>query len=776
MSGFPVFSRKAATDVSYIANARRLLGMTDRIYPQFATHNAHTVAAILHMAGDRPFEFQRLHGMGEALHDIVRERRRTRCRIYAPVGAHRDLLAYLVRRLLENGANSSFVNQIVDESVPPETVAADPFAAVQAAGASVLATGAEMFLPERANSAGFDLAHAPTLERIEAARAPFATAQWQAQPLLAGQAAPEAPQPVGNPANALDHPGAVSPASAQDLQTALSAAVPWGADGTTRAAALNRAADLYEAHFGEIFALLAREAGKTLPDCVAELREAVDFLRFYAANIPDAAPAGLFTCISPWNFPLAIFTGQIAAALATGNAVLAKPAEQTPLVAHLAVGLLHEAGVPRNALQLLPGGGDVGAALCSDARVNGVAFTGSTATALKIRAAMAENLSPGTPLIAETGGLNAMIVDSTALPEQAVQSIVESAFQSAGQRCSALRCLYLQDDIAGDVLEMLTGAMDALQLGDPWALATDCGPVIDAAAQADIRAHIDRARQEGRVLKELTTPQGGTFIAPTLIEIGGIGDLEREVFGPVLHVVRFDASALDRIIADINATGYGLTFGLHTRIDDRVQHVTEAIRAGNVYVNRNQIGAIVGSQPFGGEGLSGTGPKAGGPHYMARFCALDRQQSGEAWGASVSVLPAPQGTDSAPVSRLLPGPTGESNRLTLRPRAPLLCLGPGAQAQARQARAVQEFGGRAICPEGAVVPDLLREVDGISGVIWWGDAETARAMERALAARRGPILPLIPGLPDKARVLGEHHVCVDTTAAGGNAALLGGAA
>ncbi len=771
MTGFPVFARKQVTDVSYIANARKLLGMTDRIYPQFATHNAHTVSAILHMGGDRPYEFQRLHGMGETLHDLVRIRHRSRCRIYAPVGAHRDLLAYLVRRLLENGANSSFVNQIVDEDVAPEVVAADPFAALDTQ-APALPTGAQMFAPERPNSRGFDLTHTPTLELIEQVRTPFRDHRWQAAPLLAGEAAPLASAAVANPADPRDQPGTVAAASAADIETALSVARPWTEDAALRASALNAAADLYEAHFGEIFALLAREAGKTLPDCVAELREAVDFLRYYAAHIPDAPPAGVFTCISPWNFPLAIFSGQIAAALATGNAVLAKPAEQTPLIAHLAVKLLHQAGVPREALQLLPGGGAVGAALTSDGRVDGVAFTGSTATARKIRAAMADHLAPGAPLIAETGGLNAMIVDSTALPEQAVQSIIESAFQSAGQRCSALRCLYLQEDVAEDVLKMLTGAMSLLRPGDPWFLSTDSGPVIDETARAGIAEHIAKARAEGRVLKDLSVPQDGTFLAPTLIEIPGIAALEREIFGPVLHVARFKARDLDRVIDDINATGYGLTFGLHTRIDDRVQHVTERVHAGNIYVNRNQIGAIVGSQPFGGEGLSGTGPKAGGPYYMARFCRPDRQQTEAAWDSTAATLPAPQGTDAAPHTIGLPGPTGESNRLSQVARAPLLCLGPGRLAVEEQVQAVQALGGRAIAASAMIDLQRLEHLPEIGGVLWWGDAETARRIEQALARRDGPILPLIPGLPDIARVRGERHVCVDTTAAGGNAALL----
>ncbi|MBO9447098.1 bifunctional proline dehydrogenase/L-glutamate gamma-semialdehyde dehydrogenase PutA [Ruegeria sp. R14_0] len=775
VDGFPVFTRKAATDISYIANARKLLGMTDRIYPQFATHNAHTVSAILNMADDQPYEFQRLHGMGETLHQLVKNQNNTRCRIYAPVGAHRDLLAYLVRRLLENGANSSFVNQIVDETVPPEEVAADPFLTLEETS-QPLPTGPDLFQPERKNSKGFDLHHTPTLDRIDAARDAFRAHHWYAQPLLPGDANPEQDQAVTNPAQPQDRPGAVAPASAADVELALASASPWQAPPADRSRILNAAADLYEAHYGELFALLAREAGKSVPDAVAELREAVDFLRYYAANIPEAEPAGIFTCISPWNFPLAIFTGQISAALATGNAVLAKPAPQTPLIAHRAVQLLHEAGVPRDALQLLPGGPGVGAALTSDPRVAGVAFTGSTATAMKIRAAMADNMRPGTPLLAETGGLNAMIVDSTALPEQAVQSIIESAFQSAGQRCSALRCLYVQEDIADDLLTMLTGAMEALQLGDPWSISTDCGPVIDEAARQGIAGHIAKARAEGRVLKELPTPPDGTFIAPTLIEIPGILALEREIFGPVLHVVRFKASDIDRVIADINATGYGLTFGLHTRIDDRVQHITEAVHAGNIYVNRNQIGAIVGSQPFGGEGLSGTGPKAGGPNYMTRFCAPNRQQVDAQWDHTMSELPDPQGTPAPVQTKSLPGPTGESNRLSEVPRDPLLCMGPGPDAARAQAQAVAALGGTAIQATGKLDMHRLENVAGISGVLWWGDENTAREIEHHLARRSGPILPLIPGLPDRARVLGERHVCVDTTAAGGNAALLGGAA
>ena len=782
IDGFPVFTKKAATDVSYIANARKLLGMTDRIYPQFATHNAHTVAAILDMATDKKtFEFQRLHGMGEALHDIVLQSEGTRCRIYAPVGAHRDLLAYLVRRLLENGANSSFVNQIVDEDVAPEVVARDPFEAL-GDPAPHLPTGPELFQPERPNSKGFDLKHQPTLDLIEGARAPFANHQWTSGPILAGKVQPLDAKPVINPANPADVVGHVSNTSPADIETALANAAPWEASVEERARVLNKVADLYEENFGELFSLLSREAGKIWIDEVAELREAVDFLRYYAANAPETPPVGVFTCIAPWNFPLAIFTGQMAAALAAGNAVLSKPAEQTPLIAHFAVSLMHKAGVPDTVLQLLPGGGDVGAALTSDARVGGVAFTGSTATAMKIRSAMAENLAPGAPLIAETGGLNAMIVDSTALPEQAVGAIVESAFQSAGQRCSALRCLYVQEDIAEPFIKMLKGAMDALVIGDPWSVATDCGPVIDEAARKGIADHIQQARAEGRLMHELKTPNSGTYIAPTLIRIDGIDKLEREIFGPVLHLATFGSEELDNVIDTINATGYGLTFGLMTRIDDRVQHVTERVNAGNLYVNRNQIGAIVGSQPFGGEGLSGTGPKAGGPNYLARFSATKAPMAGTNWSAEMatkdaqSALSAARQADPAiHAAHVLPGPTGESNRLTAHARDPILCLGPGADAAAAQAKAVTDLGGIAVQATGSLAADALTGLDDVSGAIWWGDEASARDFTCALSKRNGPILPLITGLPDTGHVLHERHVCVDTTAAGGNAALLGGA-
>ncbi|MDO5631858.1 MAG: bifunctional proline dehydrogenase/L-glutamate gamma-semialdehyde dehydrogenase PutA [Paracoccus sp. (in: a-proteobacteria)] len=776
LPGFSLFTSKTATDVSYISLAKRLLSYADRIYPQFATHNAHTVAAVLDMAGDTPFEFQRLHGMGERLHDIVLTETKGRCRIYAPVGAHRDLLAYLVRRLLENGANSSFVHQIVDESVSPETIAADPFEALATARAPAgLRAPDAIFGAGRRNSIGFDLTDADTLARIEAARDVTIPG---AAPITVTPA-DGAPRPALNPAT-----GAVvaqvTDASADQATQAIADARPWDAPPADRADALRRAADLYEENFGLIFAALAAEAGKTLPDAVGELREAVDFLRYYADQGAGAThrPRGIITAISPWNFPLAIFTGQIAAALMAGNAVLAKPAEQTPLIAAIAVRLLHQAGVPVTALQLLPGdGATVGAALTSDPRINGVVFTGSTDTAQIIARSMADHMTPGTPLIAETGGLNAMIVDSTALPEQAVRDVVASAFRSAGQRCSALRCLYVQADIAPQLIQMIRGAMDDLRLGDPNDLTTDVGPVIDAEAQAGIAAYLAQAAE---VLHQIAAPPTGHFIAPTILRVSGIADLDREIFGPVLHVATFRAADLPGVIAAINARGYGLTFGLHSRIDTRVQHIAEAVQCGNIYVNRNQIGAVVGSQPFGGEGLSGTGPKAGGPMYLPQFSAPVPAPAGtgDAWAGDADLTALADRLSTAQPPRLsetlMPGPTGELNRLAIYPRAPVLCLGPGADVAAAQAQMVRDLGGQAVTADGAVPASALSDLPRLSAAIWWGDDSYARACAQALAARKGAIVQLLTAAPAPAQVLHERHLCVDTTAAGGNAALLAG--
>ncbi|MFB0993767.1 MAG: bifunctional proline dehydrogenase/L-glutamate gamma-semialdehyde dehydrogenase PutA [Paracoccaceae bacterium] len=777
---FPVFTRKVATDVSYIANARKLLTMRDRIYPQFATHNAHSVAAILSMAApDQRFEFQRLHGMGEVLHDIVHTRHKRPCRIYAPVGAHRDLLAYLVRRLLENGANSSFVNQIIDQSQPVEVVAACPFDGVKAKGTGpnpVLLTGGTLF-GVRKNALGFDLADYGDLVLIDEARSPcryhifkpdFSKDQEKSHSVL-------------NPAT-LAPIGQINWANQSMIDMAISGAQTWDAPGPERAAILLKVADLFENGFGQIFALLTREAGKTLPDALGELREAIDFLRYYAGQISEltAPPIGIFAAISPWNFPLAIFTGQIAAALAAGNGVLAKAAPQTPLIARHATALFHRAGVPENALQLLLGGAEVGSMITRDPRIRGVVFTGSTRTAQTIGRVMAKHLDPSAPLIAETGGINAMIIDSTALPEQAVRDIVTSAFQSAGQRCSALRCLYVQEDVAPAFTKMLYGAMDALTMGDPWDLSTDIGPVVDQAAQSALAAQVQIARDQGRLLYEIPCPKNGCFIAPSVISVKGISDITKEIFGPILHLATFKVAELPKIISDINSCGYGLTFGLHSRIDDRVQYVISNLKMGNIYINRNQIGAVVESQPFGGEGLSGTGPKAGGPLYLSRFCQnqnVTTLVSPVTAAANVGVLQkaiyvalAARGVKAMSWADMC-GPTGESNRLYRFERDPILCLGPSLVGAKTQLAAITALGGSGVLAHD-LDPKELALLQGYGGAVFWGQSSQSRAYLQVLRASEGPILRLITGAPIFADVVFERHVCVDTTAAGGNAQLL----
>ena len=791
LADYPVMTGKAATDISYLACARTLLGMTDRLLPQFATHNAHTAMAVSHMAGERrDWEFQRLHGMGEALHAALRRSHGTRLRVYAPVGRHRELLAYLVRRLLENGANASFVAQLMDEAIPPEAVAADPW---EAARARPLPRPAELFAP-RINSAGHDIEDPRALAALLAARDAFRDSRWEAAPILAVDAEAEAPAEIRNPADPGDPVGTCADARPEDVARAAGAARPWDAPAAERARVLRAASDALEDRTPEILALLAREAGKTLPDGVAEIREAVDFLRYYAGEaerLPaGAAPRGTFACIAPWNFPLAIFCGQVAAALAAGNAVLAKPAEATPLVAALAVRVLHEAGVPRAALQFLPGpGGTVGRALSECPGVDGVAFTGSTDTARAIHAAMAEHLPPAAPLIAETGGINAMVVDSTALPEQAVADAVASAFQSAGQRCSALRVLCVQEDVADAFTEMLVGAMAELHVGDPWDPTTDVGPIIGAEARDGFAAYVADAEGEGRLIARGEVPARGAFLAPAIVRVDDVADLAREVFAPVLHLATFRAGGLDAMLGRISATGYGLTFGLHTRLAGRAERVAARMPVGNVYVNRNQIGAVVGSQPFGGEGLSGTGPKAGGPAYLPRFVAPARPALAAATGPAADVaeiaraLAAARTPEAAPRRTEMPGPTGEANVLTTRPRGTALCLGPTAAAAAEQAALAARHG----CPSvrvapgvewaadavpGVLDPDALTALAPLAAVLHWGDDDALRPVRRALADRPGAILPLIAAPAEAEMLRLERHVCTDTTAAGGDAALL----
>ena len=652
LAGYPVYTRKANTDVSYIACAKKVLANRQAFYPQFATHNAHTIAAVTELAGDRlDYEFQRLHGMGRELYGVVMQEPgfRHACRVYAPVGSHEDLLPYLVRRLLENGSNTSFVNRLSDEDLPIEKVVEDPLAkaaATRPVAHPAIPLPRELYGEERANSAGFNLANETEVLDLASRMAPFTRVHWNVEPIVAVRADGGGTHENFNPGNLGDVVGTVRETPVEALDAVLQAAWDYRAKwdsvaASERAACLDRAAGLAEENFAELMALVMREAGKTAHDAIAEIREAVDFLRYYAAQArehfeqPRRLPGptgevnelslhgrGVFVCISPWNFPLAIFTGQVAAALAAGNTVIAKPAEQTPAVAAYAVGLLHQAGIPREALQFVPGeGSTVGARLTSDTRVAGVALTGSMETAHIINRALAARDAPIAAFVAETGGQNAMLVDSSALPEQVVKDVVRSAFHSAGQRCSALRVLYLQRDVADRILELLAGAMKELVISEPWRLSTDIGPVIDGAALADLEAHARRMEERFRLVARSPLPAGlnGHYLAPVAFEIDSIRSLEKEVFGPVLHVVRFRSNELDRVIDDINAAGYGLTLGVHSRIDRTQRYIARRIEAGNCYINRNMIGAVVGVQPFGGEKLSGTGPKAGGPHYMLRF-------------------------------------------------------------------------------------------------------------------------------------------------------------
>jgi RHH-type proline utilization regulon transcriptional repressor/proline dehydrogenase/delta 1-pyrroline-5-carboxylate dehydrogenase len=799
LPGYPVFTRKVHTDVAYLACAKAMLAAPDAIYSQFASHNAFTIAAVHELAGDAQYEFQCLHGMGESIYDeVVGKAKLDRaCRIYAPVGSHETLLAYLVRRLLENGANSSFVNRIVDPAVAIASLVVDPVAIAEAGGGRPHA-GIPLpvaLLPGRRNSRGADLADDVELAKLTAAFEQWGR-NWSRVQLRNGATSPVARAPavvepdlisIRNPADRDDVIGTVVEATVADVATAVAIAVERGSEWSVtpaaeRAAYLERAADLLEAERVTFLALAVREAGKTLANAVAEVREAIDFLRYYAAQAraelaaPGVMSIGPVVAISPWNFPLAIFVGEVAAALAAGNPVLAKPAEQTPLIAREAVRLLHRAGVPGAALQLLPGRGEtVGAALVADPRVAGVIFTGSTEVARLIHGQLATR-DDDPVLIAETGGQNAMIVDSSALPEQVVADALSSAFDSAGQRCSALRILCLQDDVAPEMLSMLEGAMRELVTGDPRRLATDVGPVIDAEARSALVAHVERMRAAGLRIVEMPLPPEcarGTFVAPTLVDLGdipGLAHLTREVFGPILHVVRWKRDELPALIDAINATGYGLTHGIHTRIDETVAAITSRIRAGNIYVNRNIVGAVVGVQPFGGHGLSGTGPKAGGPLYLRRLTR----------GAPV---PAPE----APIT--LPGPTGEANTLEFHPRGVVACIADDERGLFAQAKAALAFGNTVLLLRDPVSIRIGKGIGGaritfadaldpaaIDAVLLDVDRNDARRVRGVFAAAPGKIVPIVVpdahGKYDWARLVVERTVTVNTAAAGGNAALL----
>ena len=789
LADYPVYTRKVHTDVAYIACARALLAARDVVFPQFATHNAQTLATIQHLAGPDfklgDYEFQCLQGMGEPLYEQVVGPMGRPCRIYAPVGTHEHLLAYLVRRLLENGANSSFVNRITDPSVPVGDLVGDPADAARedggAAHAGIALPGA--MLGERINSAGMDLADEAVLAALGEALRHSAARDWRA-----GGGAQLAP--LRNPADPADIVGHVGWADHQDVARAMAAvraaAGPWAAASVAvRADCLTRAADALQAAAPDLIGLLIREAGKSAANAVAELREGVDFLRYYAdearALPKDARALGPVVCISPWNFPLAIFVGQVAAALVAGNPVLAKPAEETPLIAAQVVRILHEAGVPGDVLQCLPGDGAIGAALVADAGCQGVLFTGSCAVARAIQRALAERLSDDglpIPLIAETGGQNAMIVDSSALPEQVVADVVASAFDSAGQRCSALRILAVQEDIAPRVLDMLKGAMAELSLGSPDRLATDIGPAITAEAAAAIERHIAEMAARGHKVTRGPMPpaghlpKGGHFVAPAIIEIDDIAALGDEVFGPVLHVLRWRRRGLEALVKAINATGYGLTFGLHTRLDETVAQVCGQIRAGNIYINRNTIGAVVGVQPFGGRGLSGTGPKAGGPLYLTRLVR--------------GVVP----DVAVGASRALPGPVGETNIYSLHPRGRLLLMARTAAGLGSQITATLAMGnsGVVVAPADVAQAALAGLSPTRAGQItiaqdWRGQGPYAAALveaeggaliaaQRAIAALPGAVVPVHTAPWPRHLLVEEVVITTNTTAAGGNASLL----
>lgn len=762
---YPVYGTKSDTDRNYILCAEKLLANRPALYPQFATHNAHTVAAVLELAGDDQsgYEFQRLHGMGDALHSYLREKLDRPVRIYAPVGEHEDLLAYLVRRLLENGANSSFVSKVTDTAVSIDEIIADPFEDIR----DTLLPRPKNTTEPHANSSGYDLRDVLTRDDLLGDRAQFRDTVWTFGEHV----------PITNPARPDEVVGHVNFATIAETKAAIGRAQPWSDNAATRASVLTRAAAGLAAAAPELLALLAREAGKTAEDAIAELREAVDFLRYYATFSSDEdEPLGTVAAIAPWNFPLAIFVGEVAGPLAAGNAVIAKPAESTPLVAMRATQILHAAGVPDTALQTLPGEGVVvGAALTCDPRINGVVFTGSTATAMAIHRNVARYLDPAAPLVAETGGINAMIVDSTALPEQAVRDVLASSFQSAGQRCSALRVLFVQSDIYTPFVRLLKDAMAELRLGDPWELSTDVGPVIDEQARRGLLDYISEHDPLFQVdePEALKGKESGRFVAPTLIEVDGYEDVDREVFGPVLHVTRFNAVDIPDIIERINQRDYSLTFGLHSRIDGRVEETKRALRVGNIYINRNQIGAVVGVQPFGGSALSGTGPKAGGADYVERFT----KQAVRRDDAPDDRMDNPQAViDAAPSKRIeplttidLPGPTGESNRLSVYAKGKVLCLGPGHANRAAQAELVQSYGNSAVLL--AIAPEQLRSLQGFTAAFHWGSEADQRACRVALAERDGPILPLIVS-DDPLMLVREEHVCIDTTASGGNTQLL----
>lgn len=825
--GYPVFTRKVHTDVSYIACAKKLLAAQDVIYPQFATHNAQSLATVYHLAQGKQFEFQCLHGMGETLYDQVvgKHNLNVQCRIYAPVGSYKTLLAYLVRRLLENGANSSFVNHIVDDSIPVEALILDPVQKAKETEGTMhpkTPLPRDLFAGKRVNSKGYDLTDALQLQQLQNSLTELSQNEYEAYPLLENTTAPTGkPRLVFNPAKRATLVGKVIDAREEDVEQAFENALRhkdnWANTPVEqRAVILEKMADLMEQHMPQLFDLAVREAGKTLNNAIAEVREAVDFCRYYAQEARklgnENPPRGIVVAISPWNFPLAIFIGEVCSALVTGNVVIAKPAEQTSLMAHFAVKLFQQAGLPIGVLQCLCGSGKViGEKLVSDARVDGVIFTGSTDTAKRINQNLAKH-NKLIPLIAETGGQNAMIVDSSALAEQVVLDVLNSAFDSAGQRCSALRVLYVQHDVAPHILTMLKGAMAELKVGNPQHLTTDVGPVIDEMAQKRLLQHIETMRTVAKDCYQVPVDpemqQQGIFVPPTLFELENLHHLKHEVFGPVLHVVRFHASEFNQVIAQINSTGFGLTSGIHSRIDESINHWLEQVHAGNLYVNRNTVGAVVGVQAFGGRGLSGTGPKAGGPFYLQRLVhakhwtltPLHYNTPRDLSDLAAKVRSIFTKSEQAPLLSLIDqvaqcsplnttfrmqGITGEENYLTFTPRS-LIAIGNGPLAQQMQALiAVAAVGATAVISKYSQLAayekrlaDYLfvaevEECEEISQLIVL-DPITAK-QKAQYADRPGAILTYVEQL-DLALslfpLLHEQAISINTTAAGGNASLM----
>ena len=831
MDGYPVYTRKVHTDVSYLACARKLLAAQDAIFPQFATHNAYTLGAIYQMGKDKDFEHQCLHGMGETLYDQVvgPQNLGRRVRVYAPVGTHETLLAYLVRRLLENGANSSFVNQIVDENISIDDLVKSPLdaaAATQGKMHAALPLPKNLYGDKRPNSRGFDFSNEFTLQQLERDMNAAAARPIQAASITAVPVESAAPHDVQNPADHSDilgnaaflHPDAVADiiSTAKDAESRWAAVAP-----AARAAILRRIADLYEAHAAELMTLAVREAGKTLGNAVAEVREAVDFCRYYANECETTCATrqavGTIIAISPWNFPLAIFTGEVVAALAVGNTVIAKPAEQTSLIAYRAVQLMHQAGIPREALQLALGAGDIGAALTADPRINGVVFTGSTEVAKAINRTLAAR-DDNPVLIAETGGQNAMIIDSTALAEQVCADVLTSAFDSAGQRCSALRILCVQEDVADRTITMIKGAMDELRVDNPAKLATDIGPVIDKEAQQNLLAHIENMKKEAKAwhqtkLSADIDPENSTFVPPTLLELEKLDQLTRENFGPVLHVLRYKSGQLDSLIEQINSKGYALTGGIHSRIDGAIEHISQRLEAGNLYVNRNIVGAVVGVQPFGGHSKSGTGPKAGGQNYLQRLSHGGHWQApatttaGSADEAALSqILDAVKQSDLAADAKTrlqkiaddarkntlrhaierLGGPTGETNENRWHMPTTIALYGGDLEQSLAVLIPIAAAGGRVAVNSGHPLAAWKNRLSGIIHISHGnicGKATHVIALsplpaeeKTALAARDDVIIKIQPadaeGNVDILPLYHENSRSTNTTAAGGNASLM----